>query len=541
MSSGQQQVPAPTATVGKKERKKDEATSKLNWVALFLGELRDGLTMINMQSAFLLASKNYTEKQAGVLFFTFGMSQFLFQTPAGYLMDYSDRKVMLLSLAGVSTTCLTIFTAMSAKEDGENLGLMILVKFVQGAVTALIPPGLNSITQGIVGAVGMTGQVSSNEMMNHLGTSIIVLIGSLIAFGLYPDIGYLFVISPIACFFMVFFLTRIKPEDIDHNAARGLTLEAQHDDGTVTMTSNSTSSGYKPPLSDTDNVKNTTKKPKIPVQTQPSFQFGFGNNTNTQDGNESTTPHADTPLQVLRDPTLITFTFICFLFHTANGCILPLVMQSLAIGGGRSGILLSGMCIILAQLLMVLSAKICGDYSGMYGRKPLFLVGLFIVSIRCAILTTLITIRDNTQNTIGLQAAILSTQILDGVGAGVFGTMYILVTSDISGGTGRFSLTLGITTAAMSIGGTVSGYLGEALAQDLGYKQAFIILGAMSLIPASLYLFCMPETLPTFNGANIDQMKHVASMASIREEPEHESHSGTNSSNQPNTSYTQIL
>jgi MFS family permease len=92
---------------------------------------------------------------------------------------------------------------------------------------------------------------------------------------------------------------------------------------------------------------------------------------------------------------------------------------------------------------------------------------------------------------------ILSTQVLDGVGAGIFGTMYILVTSDISGGTGRFSLTLGLTTAAMSIGGTVSGYLGEALAQDLGYQKAFFILMFMSLAPALLYLFCMPETLPS--------------------------------------------
>jgi hypothetical protein len=41
----------------------------LRWAALFLGELRDGLTMINMQSAFLIVSKHYTEKQAGVLFF----------------------------------------------------------------------------------------------------------------------------------------------------------------------------------------------------------------------------------------------------------------------------------------------------------------------------------------------------------------------------------------------------------------------------------------------------------------------------------------
>ena len=87
-----------------------------------------------------------------------------------------------------------------------------------------------------------------------------------------------------------------------------------------------------------------------------------------------------------------------------------------------------------------------------------------------------------------MQGLILSTQILDGVGAGTFGTMYILVTSDISGGTGRFGLTLGLTTAAMSIGGTVSGYLGQALAQDHGYLNAFWILMVMSLVPTLTYL-----------------------------------------------------
>jgi MFS family permease len=175
----------------------------------------------------------------------------------------------------------------------------------------------------------------------------------------------------------------------------------------------------------------------------------------------------------LRDPTLLIFVFIVFLFHTANGTVLPLVMQSLAIGNGRSGILLSGLCIIVAQIFMVMSAKICGTYSGKYGRKTLFLLGLFSVPVRCLILFLLLRVRGDGEASTFLQVLILSTQVLDGVGAGTFGTMYILVTSDISGGTGRFSLTLGLTTAAMSIGGTISGYLGEALAEDLGYQTAF--------------------------------------------------------------------
>mmetsp|Transcript_26676 Transcript_26676/g.37594 ORF Transcript_26676/g.37594 Transcript_26676/m.37594 type:complete len:524 (-) Transcript_26676:135-1706(-) len=498
----------------------------LRYAALFLGELRDGLTMINMQSAFLIVSKNYKEKQAGILFFTFGMAQFLFQTPAGYIMDYSDKKIAWLSFAAVATTCLTIFTAIFAADDGGNLGLMILVKLFQGAVTAMIPPGLNSITQGIVGAVGMTEQVSINEMMNHLGTAILVLIGSLIAFALYPDIGVLFVVSPIACAAFLYFISRINPDDIDHDAARGLTLETKEN------TPSSPALSQKSTNNDGDSV--ATGNTKKPIQHKPSFNF-FGGATNSEDGAEL---KADSPFQILRDPILLLFILVCFLFHTANGTVLPLCMQSLAIGSGRSGILMSGLCIIIAQTFMVMSAKVCGTYSKIYGRKTLFLIGLFSVPIRCLILTFLIGLRDESGGSAFLQTLILSTQVLDGVGAGVFGTMYILVTSDISGGTGRFSLTLGLTTAAMSIGGTVSGYLGQALAQDLGYKQAFFILAFLSLVPAVLYLTCMPETLP-----ELTKDKEAAqNMASIQEEEEQDPKTWTNEENsKPATKYVELV
>jgi len=487
------------------------AKELLTWVALFLGELRDGLTMINMQNAFLLTTKHYTEKQAGLMFFTFGMSQFLFQTPAGYIMDYSNKKVMLLATAAIVTTALTVFTAMFAQEQGANLGLMVFIKFLQGAVTALIPPGLNSITQGIVGAVGMTHQVSRNEMMNHLGTSILVFTGCLTAYFLYPNIGWLFIVSPIACAATVYFLFRIKPEHIDHNAARGLKASSDAPDEIA--------SNLSKPL------------PTIPgnkkIQTNPSFAFGWNSSENTEDANDLQL-RANTPLTVLRDPLLLLFTVICFLFHTANGCVLPLVMQTLALGDGRRGIVMSGMCIIIAQLTMVCSAKVCGDYSRVYGRKILFLIGLFSVSVRCGIIVALLSLQSESAF---VRILLLSTQVLDGVGAGVFGTMYILVTSDISGGTGRFSLTLGVTTAAASIGGTVSGYLGEMLAEDFGYSRAFGILGAMSLVPAFSYMFLMPETLP----ADVSQPVKSPVMDGIAEEE----HSEKDAESESKVNYTE--
>mmetsp|Transcript_5336 Transcript_5336/g.11704 ORF Transcript_5336/g.11704 Transcript_5336/m.11704 type:complete len:485 (+) Transcript_5336:216-1670(+) len=459
----------------------------LGLVALFLGELRDGLTMINMQSAFLIVSKSYSEKQAGILFVVFGLSQFIFQTPAGYIMDYTDWKVGWLAVASITTTALTLLTATTAQEYGGNLGWMIFIKFFQGAITALIPPGLNSITQGIVGAEGMTQQVSQNEMRNHFGTAVIVLSGSIIAYSKYPDIGVLFIVSPIACAGVIFFLLKINPKDIDHAAARG--LASKEDEIKESSSYSLTDEGGKvaSPMGDA------------------SFNFEDGSQVGHVDG-------ASSPTVLFQDTTLLTFIVIIFLFHMSNGTVLPLVMQTLAIGEGGTGILLSGLCIIVAQIFMVCCAKICGDYSGLWGRKTLFLVGLFSVPIRCFILYILTGMKDAQEETsVVLQVIILSTQIFDGVGAGVFGTMYILVTSDISAGTGRFSLTLGLTTAAMSIGGTVSGYLGQALAQDHGYQNAFMVIGMLSCVPALGYLIFMPETL---NGGK------TASMSVIQEHDE---------------------
>jgi len=405
--------------------------------------------MLNMQNLFLVVTRHYTEKQAGLMFFVFGLSQFIFQTPAGYIMDGTERKVLLLGLASVGTVILLCITIFCSHEGGVNTYLpnyaaILGVRFIQGAVTSLIPPGVNGISQGIVGVKGMTHQVASNESNAHLGTAIMFITGSVVAYYLYPNIGIMFLMSPLFLIGTLYYLMQIKEDYIDHNEARG---------------------------------------------SAPSASAGS----------------VLTPMQVMKDPLVIIFVIICFAFHLANEVVLPLVMQTLAIGNGRGGVLLSGFCVIVAQAGMVVTAKFCGKYAGTIGRKPLFLMGLLALSLRCLILTVLLSMKgdtgvgdNNADGGIGIfDCLILSTQILDGVGAGVFGTMYVLVTSDLAAGTGRFNFTLGVTSAAWSIGGTISGLLGQIFAADFGYLRAFQILGMTSLLPVLLYIFIMPETLIT--------------------------------------------
>ena len=106
-----------------------------------------------------------------------------------------------------------LLAAMTAKEYGKNPGWAVFAKLLQGAVTALIPPGLSSVAQGIAGAGGMTRQ-ADDEMRNHFGTAVAAIF-------VRPDIGTLFLVSPLVRAGVVSFLGRIDPAGVDGDAARG--------------------------------------------------------------------------------------------------------------------------------------------------------------------------------------------------------------------------------------------------------------------------------------------------------------------------------
>lgn len=111
-------------------------------------------------------------------------------------------------------------------------------------------------------------------------------------------------------------------------------------------------------------------------------------------------------------------------------------------GGVRqSAIPLTAGAIVLAQFTMSIATWL-GDRLTLQGtgRKPLFLAGLLSLPIRCALI---IFWKDSGD------AFLLSTQILDGIGGGLFGLMHPYLVADLAFGTGRFNVlsTYGTTSA----------------------------------------------------------------------------------------------
>jgi len=130
---------------------------------------------------------------------------------------------------------------------------------------------------------------------------------------------------------------------------------------------------------------------------------------------------------------LVIFGLCAMLFHFANAPLLPLVGQKLAAAYPEEATAMMSTCIVAAQLVMLPFALLVGRTADSWGRKPLFLVGFGILPIRAV----LYTLSDNSFWLIGVQ-------LLDGVGAGIFGALTPLVVADIMRGTGRYNLALAL-------------------------------------------------------------------------------------------------
>ncbi|HXO65782.1 MAG TPA: MFS transporter [Steroidobacteraceae bacterium] len=180
---------------------------------------------------------------------------------------------------------------------------------------------------------------------------------------------------------------------------------------------------------------------------------------------------------------LMIFGLCVMLFHFANAPLLPLVGQKLAAAHAREATAMMSTCIIAAQLVMLPIALLVGHKADTWGRKPLFLAGFIILPIRAV----LYTLSDNSLWLIGVQ-------LLDGIGAGIFGALAPLVIADIMRGTGRFNLAQGVIATAVGIGASLSGLAAGEVVDHFGYSATFLALGAVAAVALGTFALWMPET-----------------------------------------------
>ena len=133
--------------------------------------------------------------------------------------------------------------------------------------------------------------------------------------------------------------------------------------------------------------------------------------------------------------------------------------------------------------MITLIASWSGREAATWGRKPLLLTAFSVLPVR-GLLYTL------TSST----ALLVAIQILDGVGAGIFGVVSVLVIADLTRGTGRFNLTLGAITTAVGIGAALSQVIAGGIVHHIGFRAGFLFLAGVASAALAILHFFMPET-----------------------------------------------
>ena len=183
------------------------------------------------------------------------------------------------------------------------------------------------------------------------------------------------------------------------------------------------------------------------------------------------------------DRRILIFTASVVLFHFANAAMLPLVGELLSKGKDGASSMYMSACIVAAQLVMIPVAILTGKLADPWGRKPLFLLGFAVLALR-GILYTL-----------GKGAAyLIAVQSMDGVGAAIFGVLWVIIISDLARGTGRFNLLQGAIQAALGLGAFLSNVLAGFVVKSLGHNAGFLGLAGIASIGLVFFALFMPET-----------------------------------------------
>ena len=396
------------------------ASRALDAANFFLADVRDALGPY--LAVYLLTEREWDAASIGLVMSISTIAGILAQTPSGALVDATKAKRGVMVAAAVLVTAASLVVPWLS-----SFWPVAVSQATAHAAGVVFGPALAAVTLGIFGHGAFTKRIGRNEGFNHAGNAFAAATAGALAYFWGPQVVF-YLLASMAIASSVSILA-IPKQSIDHNLARGLDDAKSHD------------------------AKAT--------------------------GDDR--PTGLTVLLTCRP--LLIFAGCAIMFHFANAAMLPLVGQKLALQDKNLGTSLMSACIVAAQVVMVPMAMLVGAKADAWGRKPLFLIALSVLTIRGC----LYPLSDNPYWLVGVQ-------LLDGVGAGIYGAVFPVIVADLMRGTGRFNVAQGAIITAQGIGAALSTTLAGIVVVQAGYSAAFLTLAGVAIVGLGIYFFLMPET-----------------------------------------------
>jgi MFS family permease len=407
----------------------------LDWLNFFLADVQTGIGPF--LAIYLTATRHWDAARVGIVISVAGIATVAAQAPAGALIDASRYKRWLVA-GGATAVGLGCLATVYVRAMVSEAGVQILI----GLAAAIFPTAIAAISLGVVGKAQLPHRIARNEGFNHAGNVIFAVLCGLI--GTMVSQSWIFYVSAPAAIGSVAAVLLIREQDIDHAAARG------------------------------DGVKaHQALERRQPRQASLPRERGG-------------TLRAERPItwrELARDRRILIFAASVVIFHFANAAMLPLVGELLSRGRPHESSLYMAACIIIAQAVMVPVALVTGRVTDTLGRKLPFQIGFAVLALRGFLYTA-------GRNPYYL----VSVQALDGVGAAIFGVLWVLIAADLAKGTGRFNLLQGGVQACLGLGAFLSNFLAGFVVKNFGYNAGFFALSLIACVGLVVFSLKMPET-----------------------------------------------
>ena len=422
---------SPPAAEAPGDELKQGSLRALRAVNFFIADVQNG--MGPYMALFLQSSAGWNPAQIGSALAAGNIAQVLAQTPAGALIDNLRRKRTLL-LVGIGL----ILVAMIATAVFTVRPVVMTGQALVGVAGAIFPPCLSAIALGLVGRKKFDQAQGTNQAFNAAGNMFAAL--ALGAVGYYFNLRWMFYFVAVLGVGAVLSISRIRPGDIDFEAARGGEHKAEGE---------------------------AEKPSDVPASAWQTIKEVLA-----------------CLLDLLKQPPVRVFLVSAVIFHFANAAMVPLVTQLLARGqGAKQAVLFTSGYMLASQLVFMGVAALSGRLAGRIGRKPLFLFGFAALAVRGVLYTVS-----------HAPAALIAVQCMDGLGAGIFGVVGVLIIADLTKGTGRFNAAQGAIATAQGIGAFLSNSVAGYLAKTHGDNFTFYVLAGIAAVGLVFFWVLMPET-----------------------------------------------
>ncbi len=181
-------------------------------------------------------------------------------------------------------------------------------------------------------------------------------------------------------------------------------------------------------------------------------------------------------------------------FHLGNGAMLPLYGLAVVGAGKGDAALFTATTVVVAQAVMILASLIAMRMAAGRGYWLVLLISFAALPLRGLLAGSFIE-----------HWGVWPVQALDGIGAGLQSVAVPGLVACMLDGTGRVNVGQGAVMTVQGIGASLSPAIGGWLAQAIGYRAAFYILGSFALVSLALWIGFAAILRPACAGNSLRQ------------------------------------